>query len=326
MNSTHYNMYRDPRPGRRLAAVCAVAVLACGLAAFSTPDAAAQQQRYSTWQDQSERVQFDANDQDEKLDKMIQELNNLINEADRYRAADPKFIRDLRKLARRYETPWRTRLLFDDFSDGDFTRNPAWTVTAGRFWIERGYGLRSTPALVQQQEERSSSRDQLRSALLGVLRERLGEQEQQQQQTATRGHAAINVRQAITNSFSIRFELTSWEKRGQFELGTFQDGNAGVGYRLIYQPGGAPSLRLMRAAQQGSGVVGAYAQALELEDQRVHTVEWTRSRRGNMVVKVDGKELIRAVDRGTNAPFNGILAINDGGDYVLRSITVMGTK
>ncbi len=293
-----------------------------GLGAAFAPEAAAQQ-RYSTWQDQSEQTPPAVGQEDEKLNKFIKELNGLINDADRYRAADPKFIRDLRRLVRRYGNRFQVRLLSDDFSDGDFTRNPAWTVTAGRYWVERGYGLRSTPALARAEEQRSS-RDQLRSALLGVLRDRMSEQNQDQK--PTRGHAAIHVRQAITNSFSIRFELTSWEKRGQFELGTYQDGNDGIGYRLIYEPGAMPPLRLTRASERGSSIIESYNQTLVLEDQKVHVFEWTRSRRGRMVVKVDGKELIRASDRATKNPFDGIVSINDGGDYVIRSITVMGTK
>ena len=53
------------------------------------------------------------------------------------------FLGDLKALSARYDNPWTQRLLFDDFSDGDFQRNPVWSVTSGEFWVEQGYGLRS---------------------------------------------------------------------------------------------------------------------------------------------------------------------------------------
>ena len=74
---------------------------------------------------------------------MIERLDGLIDEAERSRAADLGFLRDLRGLAGEYRRMPRTLLLSDDFADGDYTRDPRWTVTAGRYWVEQGWGLRS---------------------------------------------------------------------------------------------------------------------------------------------------------------------------------------
>jgi len=56
--------------------------------------------------------------------EMARELRGLIEEAEKARAADPRFLRDLRDLADRYDRPPLADVLFDDFSDGDFTHNP----------------------------------------------------------------------------------------------------------------------------------------------------------------------------------------------------------
>ena len=74
----------------------------------------------------------------EQVQKLVDELRALTDEADRNRAADPRFLSDLRGLARRYDYPWRVRLISDDFGDGDYTNDPAWTAAAGKFTVACG--------------------------------------------------------------------------------------------------------------------------------------------------------------------------------------------
>ena len=72
---------------------------------------------------------------------LIDAPGTLVDEAERAHAADPRLLRDPRDprdLARRFERSWRVSVLSDDF-----TANPAWNVTQGRYWVEPGYGLRS---------------------------------------------------------------------------------------------------------------------------------------------------------------------------------------
>ena len=76
------------------------------------------QTKYSEW-----------SDPDGKNDgKLIERLNELIDQAEKARAADPAFLRDLRDLARGYSAqpqattqPVSRTVLSDDFGDGDFT-------------------------------------------------------------------------------------------------------------------------------------------------------------------------------------------------------------
>jgi hypothetical protein len=77
------------------------------------------------------------------IQALIDELKALIDRAESVRAADPRFLGDLRDTIRRYETPWSVTILSDDFGDGDYTRNPAWTVHSGEFFIDWQRGLRS---------------------------------------------------------------------------------------------------------------------------------------------------------------------------------------
>ncbi len=297
-------------------AFAAAWVVGAWVAAAAMP-AGAQEQKYAPWTNPG----WQAPATDDRADKLLKELRALIDEAGQARAADPRFLRDLGDLVRRYDQPWRVRILHDDFADGDFTQNPTWTVTGGRFWVERGYGLRSAPGL--DEPKKKMSREELATTILGAI---LNRNQPPRQAAEPMGHAAINVMTPITNAFAIRLELTSWQARGQFEVGPYFTGSKPQGYRLIYTPNATPSLKLMRLASWGTGVVGSYATALALEDRRVHVIEWTRDGAGQMVVRVDGTEAIRASDRGFTGSFDGLVLLNQGGDYVVKSVTIDGTK
>ena len=44
-----------------------------------------------------------------------------------------------------------------------------------------------------------------------------------------------------------------------------------------------------------------------------------------MTVAIDGKEMMRATDRGFRDPFDGFALVNRGGDYVLGRVAIHGT-
>ncbi len=43
-----------------------------------------------------------------------------------------------------------------------------------------------------------------------------------------------------------------------------------------------------------------------------------------MVVKIDGAEIMNVIDRSFRDAFDGVVLVNSGGDYALRSITIDG--
>jgi hypothetical protein len=79
----------------------------------------------------------------EGTDALIDRLETLIERAERDRAADPNFLRDLRDALEDFEGSQVVAVIVDDFSDGDYTRNPRWSVVEGNFSVERNRGLRS---------------------------------------------------------------------------------------------------------------------------------------------------------------------------------------
>jgi len=124
--------------------------------ATAGPTGAAAQSRYSNdgWQDPSTKhsnqyPQQDTGYQaprehraDARMRKLLKELRGLIREARQGRAADPRFLGDLRKLARRYDRPQRKRILFDNFSDGNFSHNLGWRASGAGIYVSSYNGLR----------------------------------------------------------------------------------------------------------------------------------------------------------------------------------------
>ena len=281
----------------------------------------------------------------EQVQKLVDELRALTDEADRNRAADPRFLRDLKGLARRYDYPWRVRLITDDFRDGDYTHNPAWTAAAGKFTVAWGGGLATevrprtvvatTPA-EEPPQKRDLSGEDIAIALFGeILRDRSGDSRRSRRQTPppepqkVPDPAEIFLPRPITNAFAIRAVITGrlgdgMAGQGGLEIGVYRGANRDAGYRLAYTPG--KGLALLGVNQWGSSVIEASRTDVALIDGKDHVLEWTRTDDGHMVVRLDGAEIFARTDRGWRDPFDGFHLINRGGDYLLRSLTIDGTK
>jgi len=85
----------------RIMTIAAAAILA---SAVSVSVVQAQTTTYPSWTNPNAPQSTTANKPNEEL---VDELNKLISQAERDRAASPQFLRDLRDLARRYDNPWR---------------------------------------------------------------------------------------------------------------------------------------------------------------------------------------------------------------------------
>lgn len=305
-------------------------VLGVALSAF-TYSVNAADNRYSTWSDpNAPQVQTSAN-----LDKMINELRNLVDEAEKARAADPKFIQDLKALAGRYGAPSMVSLFKDDFIDGNFTSNPTWKLLSGKYWVERGYGLRSfvelgttTTTQAQPKQKKMSNEEAIIGILGAVLGGKTTRTTTQPAPTTTTTNvqpAEIQLPMRINNAFSINMELSSWKEKGQFEFGPYQGTNLKTGYRLIYRAGGSPALQLVRIYASGSSIVDQ-VQTLKLEDQKTHKINLSRTTSGEMKVTVDDKILMQTTDRSFRDDFSGFIMTNRGGDYIVKSVSAMGSK
>lgn len=313
---------------RRIVLLSTVAAFCAGGAFAQTGDS-----RYGAWSPPGATSGTVTTD-DAKLQQLLKELESLVNEAEKARAADRMFLRDLRDLAARYANPWTKRILSDDFADGEFLRDPAWTVRSGDFWVERDYGLRARVVDVAAQPSQDSQPRQItkEEAIIGILGAVLQGANNNGTNGGSGGGAAatptntqpsnIETRANITNAFAVNMQLSSWSGQGAFELAVTQ-GVSGAGYRVVYRAGPNPALELVKVTSRGRGVVDAKSIAA-LEDKKFHTLTWTRSKDGAMAVSLDGKQVLSARDVSFRDPFDALGIEQAGTDVIVKSVSVLG--
>ncbi|MEQ9199663.1 MAG: hypothetical protein RLN80_06710 [Rhodospirillales bacterium] len=265
------------------------------------------------------------------LKSFVERLNKLVDEAEKAKAADPRFLRDLRELADGVNRPQQTTLLSDSFSDGDFTRSPAWVVRSGAYRVEQNWGLRSSGQGRSSPQQQSSNQNaDGRDAAVAILGALLGAASGQQDQngtsaTTTSGPAVITTSAAISNAFTLTLEFSSWRAEGQFAIGPYQGDDPDNGYRLVYSPGQPLELQRL-SSRRGAAVIERSRDAVTLEDQKAHRLEWTRRTDGQMRVMVDGKEVLKVTDVAFRDAFSGLAVSNAESDIILRSVEVLGVR
>jgi hypothetical protein len=287
--------------------------------------------RYGAWTppDAAQRA-----GQNQDVQTLTKELDALIQEAEKSRAANPAFLRDLKALSGRYTgrpiaQGGFERLLFDDFSDGDFQRNPAWSVTSGEFWVEQGYGLRSkvVEAAATGNGSAPLSKEQMAMSILGAVLQGANKNSGGAAAPAPAAPAkasAIETQARISNAFDATLEVSSWKADGVFALALNQ-GLGGAGYRVEYTAGQAPRLELVRVTSKGRSVIDAKA-TVAWEDQKTHRLEWIRAADGSMSVSFDGKAILNARDTSFRDPFDGLEISSLGADVIVKSVDVSGAR
>lgn len=214
--------------------------------------------------------------------------------------------------------------LHDDFDDGDYRRNPSWTVLSGDFEVDEN-GLRSIVE-TQRTTDRESRRlsadrpEEIGLAMLELILDQTGNARQDEVSNPVKP-AHIFVNAPVDNAFRMELELASRQRSGSLELGVFQGNQPnGTGYRLVYTPGSRPGLSLARLISGSAEVVSRHEGGLDLEDGQSHSIVWTRDENGQMQVRVDDRRLMRVQDNGLRDPFQGFVLTNQGGDYTLRRV------
>jgi hypothetical protein len=253
-----------------------------------------------------------AQQQSKTLQKLLKDLTAMIQQAERDEAASPDFLADLKAFAQRLQAvsmpPQEAAPplgLRDNFSDGNYTQNPIWKVSAGTWSVDTGG---SNVGLV------SKIRQQPLNILLGGLLAPQGTQQTQQQ------YASIYTAVKLPAAFIMTVKMTSKDRYGALNFGPYQGASAQNLYRLVYQPGAQQGLLLQRVSQQNVVNLGVYNGPVNLEDGKVHEITLTRDLYGRMQVLIDGQSAIKASDATITGEFDGFLIVNSGGSYWLRDI------
>jgi hypothetical protein len=301
----------------------ALGVLA-GVLLLATPAARAEEGSYAStytptyaaWQDPAKAG---------SMAELLTNLRALIDKAERDKAAEPVFLGDLRALADKYDagTGWPAKLVYDDFHDGDYTTDPAWTVVSGEWYVDDVGGEETLYSQVGQQASSKGS-----EILLSVLGKLLSQQNGQTatQQTEPQNQAAtILLPATIPDQFSLKLALVSMGGSGQFNFGPISGHRGDNSYQLSYVPGAANGFVLSRIVNRQRTVLASTG-AVKLEGGKSHIVQWNRGPGGKMTVILDGKTVISVTDAGSRKAFTGFVMVNTGGSYGIRSIAINGVK
>jgi hypothetical protein len=270
---------------------------------------------------------------DSQVQGLVDELNKLIDTATSAGAAHPNFLRDLRDLAQRFDWPWRKRVLFDDFSDGNVTAGPAWTVGGAPVTVDRFDGVRFRVSMeapqAATQTQKSSEPEDVAVQILGqLLKQRSSSSETKQQAPAPKRHeeSILATSAATANQFALQADIVFANAvNGYIEMGVIQ-GTNGLGYRVGIRPAARDAaVEILRVSSRGSGVVDsarvAAATWATQQAAQPKSVLFTRDDTGNMNVSIDGTVVLTANDRAFRDGFDGFIVRNGGGDYVVKSIS-----
>jgi hypothetical protein len=259
----------------------------------------------------------------QQMKSLIADLKAKIAAAEQSQAASPDFLADLKALAAKYEAMQTsgqqtggtgmapgTQILLDTFSDGNYTANPTWKVSAGTWQVDLGGNNRGLVSKVRPQKLN------INNVLGALLNPQTGSSSTQNQ------FASIYTPVKIPNAFSLAVALTSKDKQGALNLGVYQGSSGSTLYRMVYQPGAAPGIAIQKVTAAGAVTLGSHNSIVNLEDNNPHSLLFSRDAQGNMKVVLDNKEVATAKDTSITGDMAGLLFVNSGGAYYMRQVKV----
>lgn len=282
-----------------------------------------------------------AADSETDLQTLVDEIQALAEKSRKERAADRWLQIALEDLVDKYNFPWKESLFSDDFSDGDYRKDPAWNVSTGEFWVDRRLGLRSEvvsreiPERRQQEPAQRQSNEDIGKALIGaLLQDALGGRNQQQREpepVRSRTEtipASIRTAVAIPTTFAVE-AIFSQNNRpgesGQFEWIVMQDQQAANAYKVIVSTGTKPVLEVVRV-RSGRDSFLESVEVPGIDDGGEHALSWRQTGRGEISVFLDGEEVVKVSDRPFRHGFKFLGMINRGGDFSISGIEVLGGR
>ena len=198
---------------------------------FNTPLSvrAEEEDKYGQWQSS-----------DDSLVNMINDLDRIIEEGTKSRAAHPGFLQDLNRIIDQYRIPEKIIFFADDFADNNFSKNPTWTVEKGEFSIDSYGSLYSSIAVskpvTEKEAKPESNSDRNMRILFGVINELAKDgNEPQEQGEDVETQAMIRSAKTIPNSFNLEFSFRSNSNWGSTSIGVTQGDDPQSGYHLVYQ-------------------------------------------------------------------------------------------
>lgn len=277
---------------------------------------------------------FSAESDNEQLQALVDQLRALTDKARQQRAADRWLLNDLDDLISRHDWPWRNALLTEDFSDGNYDKNPSWSVISGQFWVDGRLGLRSRSETAQAESSPAEPREKkpdLGKALLGALlqealRGKADEPAAEEPEERHNEPAEIQLPLQIPNVFALQLELSAHNppgEAGQIAFGLYQGSQGDTGYQLILMLGEHPRLELVSKVNGKTRTIESMEMD-NIDDGQTHAIEWRRDPNGQIQVLLDEKLLFDVRDHSFRHPFKQLSIRNQAGDFAVASIALHG--
>jgi hypothetical protein len=262
---------------------------------------------------------------DQQLKTLIADLKAKIAAAEQSQAASPDFLADLKALQAKFEALQSagtattsstapasgTQLFADDFSDGNYTSNPTWKVSAGTWNVDPNGSNHGLTSKIKAQKVNLQN-------VLGAFLNQNSTQSQNE-------FASIYTPVKLPNAFTLKVTLTSRDRQGGLNLGVYQGTSGSTLYRMVYQPGATPGIAIQKVTSSGATTIASSTGGYNLEDGQPHDLVLARDASGNMTVTVDGKQAASGKDTSLTGDMTGLLFVNSGGTYYIRSVTVSAT-
>ncbi len=203
--------------------------------------------------------------------------------------------------------------LRDDFADGDYLANPAWTVRQGQFTVDPAFGLR--PVAAESVAPAQVTPQALLQYLIGDARPAVPEP------TAESGASLIEAQADIGNAFSLVATITDHGGEGAAHFILHQGGANWLGYRLELRAGPRPLVVLARRGASG------YKDIMKVEapgftSGTPHQLRWARLADGQMFVLIDGRPIITARDTVFRQGWSGFGYFTADADISMRNIRI----
>ncbi len=272
----------------------------------------------------------------ETLQLLINDIEKAIADADNRMVAHPSFLDELRALVQTYKAKIREVFFSDDFSDGNYTQVPKWTVESGRFKVTSNQRLycqvKEKPARASQNKQGTGDqgRDVFGLILKGVL-DATTEDSTSQESTPTQNkkeyekRAFIKTNCTIAPAFEVDVSIRAEPSQGAMELVLLGGKPAQPRYRLVYNasPSQDRPIQIIRERGGRSYVIETATKYPMLEDSNTHRIQWIRNTQGDMSVLVDGQPVLSTVELFYRDQFSGFGLANQGGTFQWNSVRIL---
>ncbi|OUS14452.1 hypothetical protein A9Q97_03870 [Rhodospirillales bacterium 47_12_T64] len=269
-------------------------------------------------------VEKDETMESDRKDTLLAQIRELNRDGQVSPLSGAQYKQRIEAILADYDRPWLTRVLFDNFRDGDYTLDPRWTVESGSFSASsRDYLYTSVPVpRLTTSTGKKSDAEEIVGIFSDIFTKATKKREELDQYT---GYAEIYNTSSIANSFSARVNLNGLLDNGRFVFGVYQGTSRINGYRVAYTTGSNSSIELLRTTFDGQSVLGSIELPQALTGD-AHNVELRRNSDSLIEVVLDDEVLFVVTDKKLDGNFDGFVMGNHGGNFRILELEIYSER